>query len=222
MDKGTFDYFSEIVDRIYDKLEDSFCLTISEEEINDLREKLDQFSDKLDKLESLNCLLTDVHNEIVDIQQYLANNKPLKEEEEEEVAGLQKVDIPRPSSTSSTDSTTSSTDSAEAPRYEKLPFTFLRSISNSAYNRYYTAYKEAKTILKKFNEKDKEDIFILAEKRIQTPAPDAKTLYANLQEVFEAFDTIELTKKYGKEFIRFHKIFKRMLHLAKTYAIKQK
>ena len=222
MDKGTFDYFSEIVDRIYDKLEDSFCLTISEEEINDLREKLDQFSDKLDKLESLNCLLTDVHNEIVDIQQYLANNKPLMEEEEE-VAGLQKVEIPRPSSTSSTDSTTSSTDSVEQPpKYEKLPFTFLRSISNSAYNRYYTAYKEAKTILKKFNEEDKEDIFILAEKRIQTPAPDAKTLYANLKEVFDAFDTIELTKKFGKEFIRFHKIFKRMLHLAKTYASKQK
>ena len=227
MDKSSFDYLSETVDRLYNKLEDAFTLQFSDEEINEFKEKLEHLNTKLDQMEALNCLIVDVHNEIVDIQQFLANNRPPKDEEEEEkVEGLKHLKVAIPSSdsipssaTSSTSSATSSTDSIKASKYEKLPFTFLRSISNSAYSRYYTAYKEAKTIHRKLN---KEDIFKLAEKRIQTPAPDAKTLYANLQEVFEAFDTIELTKKYGKEFIRFHKIFKRMLHLAKTYASRQK
>ena len=70
--------------------------------------------------------------------------------------------------------------------------------------------------------KDKEEhILEIAEHKIQMPAPDAKTLYANLKEVNDELDTIELTKKFGKEFVRFHKIFQKMLRIAATYAAKK-
>ena len=51
--------------------------------------------------------------------------------------------------------------------------------------------------------------------------PDAIKLYASLKEVYDEMDTLELSKKYGKNFVRFHRIFKKMLRIAETYSIRQ-
>ena len=221
MDRSTYEHMQETLKKIYDKLEDSFTMTFSDEEINELKEKMEHLESRLMQMEELNSILCDVHNEIVDLQDLLAAHEPEEEEKNESTdsqdSGLEKVSIPTPESSEAT-LDASSSDSCESKSREKLPFSFLRSISNSAYTRYYTAYKEAKTLLKQLN---KDPIFQFAEQRIKMLVPDAKTLYASLKEVYDELDNLELSKKYGKNFVRFHKIFKKMLRIAETYAIKQ-
>ena len=225
MDKSTFDYISETVDRLYNKLEDAFTLQFSDEEIHEFKEKIEHLDAKLEQMDALNCLIVDVHNEIVDLQQFLASNKPPKEEEEEEkVEGLKHLKVEIPSSDSIPNSDSSSADSTESTsKYEKLPFSFLRNISHSAYTRYYNAYKEAKTIVQKFQEENPgEFVWEMYMNKITAPVPDAVTLYANLKGVYDLFDTVELTRQFGKEFVRFYKLLKRMLMIAETYASKQR
>ena len=215
MERSDFDYISETLDKLYQMFEESFSFTFSEEEIAKFKKKIEYLDSKLDMQQELSNLLCEIHNEIIDLQNFLNNHRPLIEEEEkpEQVPGIEHLEITIPSSDSA------SADSAESKGREKLPFTFLRSISNSAYTRYYTAYKEAKSIVRKLREENPgEFIWDLTFHKITTSVPDAKTLYANLKEVDDEFDTIELTKKFGKEFVRFHKVFKNMLRIAETYA----
>ena len=103
MDRSTFDYIDEILQKLYDKLEDSFSLSFSDDEINKFKKKIEHLSAKLDQMEELNGILCEVHIEIIDLQQFLTNHRPTEEEdkkEEEEktepehVPGLQKVYIP--------------------------------------------------------------------------------------------------------------------------------
>ena len=226
MERSSFDYLSETVDRLYDKLEEAFSYEFSDEESLKLKEEINHLSIKLDEMELYHNVVLDVHNEIVDLQQFLANNKPpKKEEEEEEVEGLKHLNVEIPSlDTSSTNSDSSSADSTESTsKYEKLPFSFLRNISHSAYTRYYTAYKEVKTIVQKFQEENPgEFVWEMYMNKITAAVPDAVTLYANLREVYDLFDTVELTRQFGKEFVRFYKLLKRMLMIAESYASRQR
>ena len=93
MDRCTFDYIDEIFQKLYDKLEGSFSLSFSDDEINMFKKKIGHLSARLYQMEELNGILCDVHNEIIDLQQFLANHKPPEENEEDkkEVPGLQKT-----------------------------------------------------------------------------------------------------------------------------------
>ena len=222
MDRSTFDHISDTLDKLYQKLEDSFSYNFSEDEINKFKKKIEDRSAKLDQMNDLNAILCDVHNEIVDLQNFRANHKPEEEEDKNEpkIQGLKKIEIP----SVDTDSASSdSTSSSEAKSREKLPFAFLSSISNSAYTRYYTAYKEAKSIVQQLRKENPgEFIWELTTHKMTIQSPDAVTLFANLKEVYEEIDIIELTKIHGKQFVRFYKIFNKMLRIALTFAAKKK
>ena len=218
MDRCLHDQLSEGLNNLYQKLEDAFSYKFSDEDIQDLKRQLDRFETKLEQIDELDDILLNVHNQIVDLQKLHEDNKP---EEEDSIPSLEHITSRRIVSSSSNEeesSSSNSSESSEKKSREKLPFAFLRSISNSAYTRYYTAYKEAKSLIKKLNEENPDEIWTIAEEKIQTHAPDPKTLYSNLKEVYNQMDTIVLTQKYGKPFVRFHKIFQKMCRIALTYS----
>ena len=218
MDKNTLDYMYEVLKQIKEKVDESFIYIFPEHEVSDFKNKLDCLWNKIEEMDELRGLLYEVQDHINDLDNSLANIHPKEEEEEEKVEGLGKVEIPTPILSSDS----SSSDFPEA-KYEKLPFAFLRNVSMPAYTSYYTAYKEAKKIVQQLQKDNPSDsIWNLASNRIQSPVPDAKTLYATLKEVNDAFDTVELTKKHGKTFVRLHKLIQRMLRIAATNAAKKK
>ena len=94
MDKTTFVYMSEVLKEMYDKLEDSFTYLPPEEEIPEFNKKVDALLIQVEELNDLRSLITDVHNQVVDLQNTLANYRPKKEEEEEDYSRLEKVEIP--------------------------------------------------------------------------------------------------------------------------------
>ena len=108
MERSDLDYINEALEKLYQKFDDSFSLTFSDEEITKFKKKIEHLDAKLDQMQELNNLLCDIHNEILDLQNFLANSRPAKEEEDEELPGLQKIEIPSPDTSSASSETTKS------------------------------------------------------------------------------------------------------------------
>ena len=230
MERSDYDYIEDSINRIKEQVDEATNYIVPEDEVVQLKYYMEHIVEKLNQMNDLDNCLCNINNYIVDLQEFLNNNKPNEEEkriqpkvvrssseEEEKKTSSEEPEESSPS-TASMDSPTE-----EDPKLvrEQLPFVFLRRISHSAYLRYYTAYKESKELITKMNPKNTDDRWNKIFLKIVLPVPDAKTLYLNLQEANDYIDTIELTKKFGKTFVRFYKIFRKMINIAKTYSQKK-
>ena len=184
---------------------------------------MNEISAKLNQIGELNSILSDMREEITDLQTFLAENELIEEQQTTKIAiikssseyepNLPAVSAPDTNSLPSDDTSSSDspTETDTKLAREKLPFAFLRSISHSAYIRYYNAYKEAKELITEMNPRSDDDTWNKIFLKIVLPVPDARALYLNLSEANEYLDTLALAKKYGKTLVRFHKIFRKML-----------